>query len=157
METRQIIAVVCIVGGILSFVALFLPWGVDPESNISTIGLDLHNGPLPRTWQAYMPIVTAVLGAIVALIGVAMARTDGRKRLALSLVVVVLGIAIIVLGYLVKDIVLGDMVAYYVDGPVTKLSPYNFGFEHGFGQYLSMFGGILAIAGGVVSVFKGRI
>lgn len=103
-----------------------------------------------------MPIVTAVLGATVALIGVATVRTDGRKRLVLSLVVVVLGFAIIVLGYLVKDIVLGDMVAYYVDGPVTKI-PYNFGFEHGFGQYLSMFGGILAIAGGVVSVFKGRI
>lgn len=155
METRQIIAAVCIVGGVLALAALFLPWAVDPQHNTSTIGLDLFEGTLQRTWHASIPIFSAVLGLLVAIVGVAMSRTDSRKKTVLSLAVVVLGIAIIVLGYLVKDIVLGDMIAYFVDGPATKAG--SLGYVHGFGQYVSMLGGALAIVGGVVSAMKGRV
>ena len=156
METKQAIAAVCIVGGILSFAALFLPWAADPQHGTLVFGLNLFEGPLQRSWHAFIPIFAAVLGLLVAIAGVAMARTDGRRRLALPLSVVVLGIAIIVLGYLVKGIVLGDMIAYYVDGPSAKYLV-NLGYTHSFGQYISMLGGALAAVGGLVSTIKGRL
>ena len=135
--------------------ALFLPWSVDPQHNTSTIGLDLFEGTLDRTWHAFIPIYSAVLGILVAIVGAAMARADDRKRTALTLAVVVLGVAIVVLGYLVKDIVLGNMIAYFVDGPAAKAV--NFGYVHGFGQYVSMLGGALVIVGGAVYAMKGRV
>lgn len=153
-------SILAVIGGILAFVALFLPWvkvtwdlGIFGSMDISVSGLDLTGGKFNGESISYsgvscFPLIIAILGLISVITSILPAFIEKNKEMAvitvlLSLVALVLSIIFLCVG----------LSSSLFSGNAKEIADYlRYTFSAQAGPILALIGCIIALVGGGLSL-----